>query len=185
MRWPSTLDPARQLVTAACGFNIGVPRRFERKPPVRAAVRDSSGWAMVERESLGTNDSLTTALITISETRAEVLSNPERRRRWSVEQKLAMVAEMMQPGRRLAWSRRHGIRTGLIYSWRRQAIRGDLSPAPTFVPVQTTEKRPRTLSPPERASEISNLHEDGDDTRVSSVACPRNHFCYNSLEIPI
>ena len=83
--------------------------------------------------------------MTISERQGEVLSNPERRRRWSVEQKLAMVAEMMEPGATASLvARRHGIGTGLLYTWRRQAIKGDLSPVPTFVPVQIADKEPRS-----------------------------------------
>jgi transposase len=98
---------------------------------------------MVRGVAEPTSNSLTTALMTISETQPEVLSTPERRRRWSVDQKLGMVAEMMRPGStaRLV-ARRHGISTGLLYTWRRQAMKGELAPAaaPAFVPVKIAEK---------------------------------------------
>jgi len=54
--------------------------------------------------------------------RAEVLTGPERRRRWSVDQKLAIVAELARPGSSGAVvAQRYGISTGLLYTWRRQA----------------------------------------------------------------
>jgi transposase len=54
--------------------------------------------------------------------RAEVLTGPERRRRWSVDQKLAIVSELARPGSSGAVvAQRYGISTGLLYTWRRQA----------------------------------------------------------------
>lgn len=85
--------------------------------------------------------------MTVSEVQSEVLSTSERRRRWSMDQKLAMVAEMMRPGSTASLvARRHGISTGLLYTWRRQAMKGELPLVPTtpaaFVPVQIAEKEP-------------------------------------------
>ena len=54
--------------------------------------------------------------------RAENLTGPERRRRWSVDQKLAIVAELARRGSSGAVvAQRYGISTGLLYTWRRQA----------------------------------------------------------------
>ena len=99
---------------------------------------------MVVEDRRPANDSLTTAHMTVSGMQAEVLSAPERRRRWSVDQKVAMVAEMMRPGARASLvARRHGIGTGLLYTWRRQAMRGELALAsPAFVPVEIAAKEP-------------------------------------------
>src|SRR5258707_710801 len=50
----------------------------------------------------------------------EVLAGPERRRRWSVEQKQAIVAAAFGPGavgREVA--RRADVTAGLVYRWRR------------------------------------------------------------------
>jgi len=73
----------------------------------------------------------------------EILTQPERRRRWTSEQKLALVAEMLRPGASPTQiARRYGISTGLLYTWRRLARDGELSllpaSAPTveFVPVE-------------------------------------------------
>ncbi len=50
-----------------------------------------------------------------------VFSGPERRRRWSDEERLRIVTEAFAPG---AWvaevCRRHDVSSGLIYTWRRK-----------------------------------------------------------------
>ena len=52
--------------------------------------------------------------------RVEVLSGPERRRRWSAEQKRSMVAEAFAPGASVCEvARRRDVRPGQIYRWRR------------------------------------------------------------------
>jgi transposase len=51
--------------------------------------------------------------------RIEVITGPERRRRWSVDQKLAIVAESLRPGASpTAVARKHGLSTGQLYTWR-------------------------------------------------------------------
>ena len=51
--------------------------------------------------------------------RAEVLVGPERRRRWSVEEKLRIVGEAAAPGARVAdVARRHDVSRAQIYRWR-------------------------------------------------------------------
>jgi transposase len=53
--------------------------------------------------------------------RVEVISGPERRRRWSEEQKRAIVAKAFAPGASVsAVARRTDIGTGQIYRWRRE-----------------------------------------------------------------
>jgi transposase len=53
--------------------------------------------------------------------RVEVISGPERRRRWSEEQKRTIVAEAFAPGASVsAVARRTDIGTGQIYRWRRE-----------------------------------------------------------------
>jgi transposase len=53
--------------------------------------------------------------------RVEVITGPERRRRWSAEQKRAIVAESLAPGAVVAEiARRADIRPGQIYRWRRE-----------------------------------------------------------------
>lgn len=63
-----------------------------------------------------------------------VLVRVERRRRWSDEEKLAILKETTDPGAIMAVvSRRHGIGTGQLYTWRRQLLRGAMA---GFVPVE-------------------------------------------------
>jgi len=55
----------------------------------------------------------------------EVITRGERRRSWSVEQKLEIVAESLEPGMSpIAVARRHGVGTGQLYTWRRQLLEG-------------------------------------------------------------
>jgi transposase len=49
----------------------------------------------------------------------EVLTRPERRRRWSDEEKLRIIREAMEPGVRYAdVARRHDISAPQLYQWR-------------------------------------------------------------------
>ena len=55
--------------------------------------------------------------------RIEVITRGERRRRWSVEAKQAIVAESLAPNVSvIAVARRHEIDTGLLYAWRHQLL---------------------------------------------------------------
>ena len=57
--------------------------------------------------------------------RVEVFSGVQRRRRYSVEQKLAAVAEASQPGMSISYvARRHGISPSLLFGWRRRMAEG-------------------------------------------------------------
>jgi transposase len=70
----------------------------------------------------------------------EIITGVERRRRWSLEEKLRIVAETEQPGFGIAEiARRYEISRGLLWNWRRQVRRGVLRPEapPVFLPVQT------------------------------------------------
>lgn len=71
----------------------------------------------------------------------EIITGVERRRRWRLEEKLRIVAEVEQPGASLvAVARRHELSRGLLWNWRAQARKGVLAPepVPVFVPVQIT-----------------------------------------------
>ena len=70
----------------------------------------------------------------------EIITGVERRRRWSAEEKLRIVAETEQPGSGIAEiARRYEISRGLLWNWRSQVRRGVLRPdtPPVFLPVQT------------------------------------------------
>jgi transposase len=70
----------------------------------------------------------------------EIITGVERRRRWSVDEKLRIVAETEQPGAGIAEiARRYEISRGLLWNWRSQLRRGVLKPElpPVFLPVRT------------------------------------------------
>ena len=85
--------------------------------------------------------------------KAEILVGPERRRRWSAEEKARIVADAAVPGARVAdIARRHGVSRGLIYTWRREAIQGlagdGLAGAlPELVPVVVSDAGREAVSP--------------------------------------
>ena len=57
--------------------------------------------------------------------RVEVLSGIQRRRRYSLDQKLAVLAEAAQPGMSISYvARRHGISPSLLFLWRRRMTEG-------------------------------------------------------------
>jgi transposase len=67
------------------------------------------------------------------EVRGEVLAGLERRRRWSVEEKLRILAQSVAPGSSASLTcRMHGISSGQLYTWRRQFRTGELT---GFAPV--------------------------------------------------
>jgi transposase len=50
----------------------------------------------------------------------EVLTGPERRRRWSAEEKLAMVRENFEPGKSVSMvARKHGVNPNQLFHWRK------------------------------------------------------------------
>jgi len=86
---------------------------------------------------------------------SEVISVISRRRRFTPEQKLALVAEVSKPGVSVAaLADRHGVSRSLLFEWRRQ-VREGLMPgvtrvdgSPAMVPVSVVaEPRPKEMSP--------------------------------------
>jgi transposase len=70
----------------------------------------------------------------------EIITGRERRRRWSVEDKLKIVAETLEPGASVNQiAARHDVYPGLLFTWRRQMRSGRLAGQrkPLFFPVQT------------------------------------------------
>jgi transposase len=70
--------------------------------------------------------------------RQEILRGAERRRRWSDEQKLAILSEVGDGGGSVAEvARRHDLSRQQVYQWRRELVRkGLISVEPTvFLPV--------------------------------------------------
>ena len=87
-------------------------------------------------------------------TRIEVVGRVSGRRRWTVEQKLAILRDAFGPaGSVRSACERHEIGSGLIYTWRRQAMSGELTgirtPAlPVFAEVEIPQLPTPALAPP-------------------------------------
>lgn len=61
-----------------------------------------------------------------------VFSGPERRRRWSAEERFQILTEAFSPGGCVSdVARRYDVSTGLIYTWRRKLRRELPGPAPS------------------------------------------------------
>ena len=59
-----------------------------------------------------------------------VFSGPERRRRWSDDQRLRILGEAFAPGASpTEVARRHEISTGLLYTWRKRLVAHGAAPA--------------------------------------------------------
>ena len=124
--------------------------------------------------------------------RVEIITGPERRRRWSEEEKLALVEEACRPGHSVSQvARQRGINASQLFAWRRQALAKGLvsdnrpepavAPALTFAPVNVTEDgatadAPEDVHParrrkvPRGAATIEIELKGGDRVRVEGSA---------------
>lgn len=85
--------------------------------------------------------------------RIEVITGQRRRRRWTTEEKMRIVAESLEADANISEvARRHGVARGLLTVWRRQFSAAG-SKAPSFVPIQIDgeESGRRTVDEPGRA----------------------------------
>lgn len=77
--------------------------------------------------------------------RIEVVSRVSGRRRWTVDQKLAVLRDAFGPDGCIRTAvERHDVGSGSIYTWRRQAMSGELAgvrklPEPAFAEVRISE----------------------------------------------
>ena len=83
-----------------------------------------------------------------SSRRIEVITGRERRRRWTADQKREIAAESLQPGvSPVMVARRHGISSGLLYTWRQRLLCGALGAVadtkPRFVRVDVVAGPPQ------------------------------------------
>jgi transposase len=88
-------------------------------------------------------------------TKVEVLTGPERHRRWSEDEKATIVAATLVAGARVAdVARRHGVGRSLIYAWRRALGPGlgDRRVMPDLVPVVVTAGDTPSASAPGKAA---------------------------------
>lgn len=122
----------------------------------------------------------------------EIITEPERRRRWSEEEKLQLVEEACRPGHSVSQvARRHAINASQLFPWRRQALAKGLvtddRPEPraaaalTFAPVEVATEpamadagedvRPaRRRTGPRASGTIEIDLKSGDRVRVEGCA---------------
>ena len=109
--------------------------------------------------------------------RAEVLVGPERRRRWTPEQKLRIVREAFERGARVAdVARRRDVSRAQIYQWRAALENGQLTEpgrdVVSFVPVDVAAPHAperRAMAPdPDRAPVVEIGLAGGRSLRVPS-----------------
>ncbi len=75
-----------------------------------------------------------------------ILAGPERRRRWSDEQRELILSEAFRSGARVCdVARRHDVARSLIYQWRRAALR---LAEPVFVPAVLVDEPPAQACEP-------------------------------------
>ena len=106
----------------------------------------------------------------------EVLGT-ERRRRWSLQDKLRIVEETLQPGVTVTEvARRHGLAPSVVFTWRRLAREGRLGDAgPAFMPVEITPvpvQAAPVASPPRRTGVIEIVLGRGRRIRVDHEVDP-------------
>ena len=97
-----------------------------------------------------------------------LITGPERRRRWSEEQKLELLAEAFGPGGNVTeTARRADIHTSLLYRWRRATLTPPTTPGFTpAVLIAAPDEPPE----PQRAAGPSILVELPGGARVHVMA---------------
>jgi transposase len=80
----------------------------------------------------------------------EIITGRERRRRWSIVEKLRIVAESQEPGVRVCdVAARHDVSPSLLHGWRHLARQGRLrsGDAMDFVPVRLSSSMSEVAAP--------------------------------------
>jgi transposase len=111
--------------------------------------------------------------------RIELITGASRRRRWTTEQKAAVVAESFRPGINVsALARRAGVNRGLLQTWRRNAMRASSAGVPAFVPIQVEDGTksgqtcappgypPQDLAPPPADASAGTIEIESGDVRI-------------------
>ena len=110
--------------------------------------------------ALESEDAPTTDRTSIGNRRIEVITGRERRRRWTADQKREIAAESLQPGvSPVMVARRHGISSGLLYTWRQRLLCGALGAVadtkPRFVRVDVVAGPPQLEAATPAAPELA------------------------------
>jgi transposase len=91
--------------------------------------------------------------------RIELITGTVRRRRWTIDEKAAIVAESTGPGVNVAEvARRFGVNRGLLQTWRRKAI----CEAPVFVPLRVESTAAAADNNKDQANTPRSVSADAD-----------------------
>jgi transposase len=110
----------------------------------------------------------------VANSQIEIINGRERRRRWSLDDKLRIVAESREPGASVrAVAARHDVYPKLLSTWRSLERHGRLvGTSARFVPVRLIEAPPPTAAiPPSTnaaAETIEIILPDGSRVRVGN-----------------
>ena len=90
-----------------------------------------------------------TAVTSVRDRSALSVGSARSRRRYSAEEKKAILAEASAPGATVTEvSRRHDITRGLIHNWRREEAGSLLGATVRFAPVTVAQSTPKALEAP-------------------------------------
>ena len=100
--------------------------------------------------------------------RMTLITGDERRRRWSEEDRVRILAAIAEPGAVVAEvARREDICTSLVYKWRREARRTASADASGFSPVIIeAPPRPSPTLPPSNGSDLRVIEVEFKGVRV-------------------
>lgn len=104
----------------------------------------------------------------------EIITGQERRRRWSVVEKLRIVAEAEEPGARITdVAARNDVVPSLLFTWRRQVRAGRLcaDPPPSFAPVHLIQAPAETPVLPPRQAVPGSEPMTGIEIRLADGIC--------------
>lgn len=102
--------------------------------------------------------------------RIEVLTGPDRRRRWSTEDKERIVAESYSGHDSVSRiARRHGLLPQQLFTWRREARRTAVAPAFAAVALAPREADPPDTKPAALPAKASRIRSDRPKTIEPAV----------------
>ncbi len=114
--------------------------------------------------------------------RVEVRVRSERRRTWSDGDKLAIVRETLAPGAvAQVVAERHGIGTGLLYTWRKQML---LAAMTGFAAVEITPEAAAVLQVTDGTAALSPAATQPEVPSAAGVATPSAKPGLIEVELP-
>lgn len=101
-------------------------------------------------------------LTTTTQEVMEVLTGPERRRRWSVEEKVAMVRETFEPGKTVSMvARLHGVNPNQLFHWRKLYQDDSLSAVSAGEEIDAGLRAGRRAEANQRVATAAGQEDDG------------------------